>query len=151
MKKTLIISILILATISSFGQKKYPVPVRPADTLVLVTQRGSYQLQSFSDTLWVFKNSQFQNALIKAKLLELCEKEVEEYKILVDVQKEKSLEQDSIIAVYIKDRDYYQKNWNTCEDDFDILTKKYKRNSIFKKLSMAAIPVAFAIGFFIAK
>jgi hypothetical protein len=152
MKKIIIIFVITLFAVSQiYSQNKFPVPVKPSDSLILVTKSGTYRLENFKDTLWVMKNSQFQNALIKAKTLGLVEEQNREYKILTDKLKEKSAEQDSLIAVYIKDRDYYQKNWKICEDDFDYLTKKCKKNNIFKKLSIIAIPVAFVVGYFVGK
>lgn len=150
-KRILLFFTLFFITFGTYAQVKYPVPVRPVDTLVLITPRGNYQLDAFNDTLWVFKNTQFQNALIKAKQLELCEEETNEYKNIVNLYKNQSVEKDSLIQVYVRDRDHYKENWEVCEDDFNKLILINKKNSLIKKLTIVAIPVAFVIGYLIAK
>jgi Flp pilus assembly protein TadB len=101
------------------------------------------------DTLWVMKNSQLQNAIIKAKKLEVCEEEISEYKNQISLHKQKDAEQDSLIKILTKDRDYYMNTWNICEQDIQKLGRMQKRQKLYTKLALAGIPVAFVIGLFI--
>jgi hypothetical protein len=146
MKKLFLILIFLLP-ILVFGQK-YPISVRPGDTLIIISKK-TYTLPLKDDTLWVMKNSQLQNAIIKAKKLEVCEEEISEYKNQISLHKQKDAEQDSLIKILTKDRDYYMNTWNICEQDIQKLGRMQKRQKLYTKLALAGIPVAFVIGLFI--
>lgn len=133
--------------IFAFSQK-YPIVVRPGDTLTIKGKKN-YTIPLKEDTLWVMKNSQLQNAIIKAKKLEICEEQITEYKKEIDLHKQKDSEQDSLINILKKDRDYYMNNWNTCETDIQKLGRMQKRQKLMKKLAIIAIPVAFVLGTFV--
>jgi hypothetical protein len=97
------------------------------------------------------KNSQLQNAIIKAKKLEVCEEENTEYRNEVNLHKQKESQQDSLIDILTKDRDYYMTNWKTCDQDIQKLGRMQKRQKLYTKLAVIAIPIAFVIGLFATK
>ena len=142
--RNLLILFFLLISLEVFSQK-FPIPVRTGDTLQIVKADGIYNVQ-VKDTLWILKNSQFQNALIIAKQNELCEEEVKEYKELVNLLKEQGAEKDSLVVVLKKDRDYYQNIWKTCDEDIVLMGKIQKRQSLYTKIAIICIPVAFVIG-----
>ena len=144
MKKILISTLFLIVAIQIFAQK-FPIPVRSGDTLQIVKADAIYNVP-VKDTLWILKNSQFQNALIIAKKNELCEEEVLEYKGLVDLLKEQGAEKDSLTVILKKDRDYYQNIWKTCDEDIVKMGKIQKRQSLYTKISLICIPVALVIG-----
>ncbi len=146
MKKILII-VAFLLPIVVFSQK-YPIAIRPGDTLVVIS-KNTYTLPLKNDTLWVMKNSQLQNAIIKAKKLGICEEEVTEFQKQILLHKQKEAAQDSLNQILTKDRDYYMNTWNVCEQDIQKLGRMQKRQKLFTKLALAGIPVAFVIGLFI--
>ena len=148
MKKFTLVLLFFALQILVFGQK-YPLPVRPGDTLIVKAKKYHYVLPMKDDTLWVMKNSQLQNAIIKAKKLEICEEEATEFKNELSLHKQKDLTQDSLMNILTKDRDYYMNNWKTCDQDIQKLGRMQKRQKLFTKLALIGIPIAFVIGFFI--
>ena len=75
----LLLIILLSINFGSFAQK-FPIPVRPGDTINIITRNKLFNLPAKNDTLWILKNTQLQNAIIKAKNLELSELEITELK-----------------------------------------------------------------------
>lgn len=148
-KKTIIIAAVLLSPLLIFGQNIYPYPVKKTDTLRLLTKRGFYNFKAKNDTLWILKNTQYQNALIKAKRLELSEIEIVELKNQINLYKDINTEQDSLVSVIKKDRAFYEKNLKECSNRFEIMAARARRQSLYKKLALVGIPVAFAVGFFL--
>ncbi len=138
MRKILILFIILLP-FTAFGQ--YPIPVRKGDTLKIV-KKETVDFIAVKDTLWILKNSQLQNAIIKANKLELCEEQTTEYKNLVKLLKEQGAEKDSLSTILKKD-------WEICEKDIVKMDKLQQRQSLYTKIAVISIPVAFLIGLFI--
>ena len=151
MKKIILLSFILIILISSSKAQRFPLPIKSADTLRLHTLKGIYRIPNNNDTLWIFKNTQFQQALIKAKKLELTELEIIELNNKVSLLEKQANTKSELVTVVKKDRDFYKKNWETCEDDFDVLAKRIKRKSLYTKLAIAGIPVAFVTGFLMGK
>jgi hypothetical protein len=95
------------------------------------------------------KNSQLQNAIIKAKKLEICEDEISEYKKEIGLHIKKENAQDSLNDILTKDRDYYMNTWKTCDQDIQRLGNMHKRQKLMTKIAIGAIPVAFVLGLLI--
>ncbi len=149
--KRLSVILILLVTCSSLYAQKFPIPVKPGDTLILKTNKGNFNLPAKADTFWILKNSQLQSAISKARKLDIEQQEVLELKKQKSILKEIVIENDSLISIVKKDRDFYKKNWEICETDFQVVARKAKRRRIFTRLSVIAIPVAFIVGFYIAK
>ncbi len=145
-KQTIIILILFFLITSFSYSQRYPVPILPGETLKIIKKNKTYNIPLKSDTLWVLKNSQLQNAIIKAKKLELSEDQIAELRNQIRLYKEKGTENDSLISVFKTDRDYYENTWKGSEKDIIELGKINKRQSLYKKIAMAGIPIAFVIG-----
>ncbi len=150
MKRLSLFLVLLLIAGFIYGQK-FPIPVKPGDTLVLKTVKGNYNFPTKTDTFWILKNSQLQNAISKARKLDLSEQEVLELKRKNSILKEVGIEKDSLVSVVKKDRDFYQEKWKVCETDFGVVARKAKRRRLFTRLAIIAIPVAFVAGYYIAK
>jgi hypothetical protein len=150
MKKIAIIILFFILQSTVFGQK-YPIPVRPGETLTITGIKTNIILPLKDDTLWVMKNSQLQNAIIKAKKLEICEEQISEYKNQTALHKQKDQTQDSLLNIMTKDRDYYMNTWKTCDQDIQKLGRMQKRQKLYTKLAIIAIPVSFVIGLFVTK
>ncbi len=136
----LVYSFLMLAYAGA--QTKYPVQIMPNE---------SKTFQSKTDTLWVLSNRQVKRAITDARQLKI---ELEISKTLrnkIELMNEKSLTKDSLILDLKKDRNFYMKNWNTCQEDVDLLISKQKRQKLFTRLSLGGVVVAFVAGFLIAK
>ncbi len=149
-KKIIIIFSLLFATYCSFGQR-FPLPVLSGDSLKIFSSYSPKMMHVVNDTLWILKNSQFRNAIVKAKKLELSELQNKELKKKVVILKDISKEKDSLISIMIKDRDYYKKDWKECEKDLKKTLKRNKRKTIYTRLLAVGIPVAFVAGFFAGK
>ena len=141
---------LLLASVETLAQK-FPVPVLDGSIVRIETDKGTRVLPVKQDTFWIFNASQFKNALAKANELEAAEEQIKKYNMQVEIYKERSKEKDSLISVLKDDRDYYKNNWTICTEDIEKEIQKNKRKSLFNKLALAGIPVAFVLGFFVAK
>ena len=74
---------------------------------------------------------------------------IEKYPQIFKNLKEQGQTKSDLVETVKKDRDYYKKNWNTCEKDFTTMANKSKRKGLYMKLALVAIPVAFVAGLFI--
>jgi len=97
------------------------------------------------------KDSQYKNAVTKAKELKLANEQIKEMAARNELQNTKSKEKDSLISIITKDRDYYKKNWETTEEDLKTMIGKSNRQKMMTRLSLAGVVVAFIVGFFIGK
>ncbi len=104
-----------------------------------------------TSTLWILKDSQYKNAVTKAKELKLANEQIKEMAARNELQNTKSKEKDSLISIITKDRDYYKKNWETTEEDLKTMIGKSNRQKMMTRLSLAGVVVAFIVGFFIGK
>ncbi len=151
-KILILISLIIsLSSVNLVKAQRYPIPVLPERNITIQSSAGARDLNSNQDTLWILKNSQFKNAIAKAKQLELAETQLERYKHNTKLYEQKSVEKDSLIATLTKDRDYYRNNLQECIQDVRQEAKRNKRKSLFTKIAIGGIPVAFLIGFFVAR
>jgi len=150
MKKSFLVVLFFHIIIVGFSQK-FPIPVKPGDSLIIKLEKYKYEIKVENDTLWVMKNSQLQNAIIKAKKLQICEEEIVEYKKNTSFLKEQSIEKDSLISILKKDRDFYQKSWKECDTDIQKVLKDNKRLRLYKNIAYAGIPAAFIIGFLVRR
>jgi hypothetical protein len=151
MKKYFIFIIFLFVGFVFANAQKFPVPVLDGSTVKIQSDKGNRVFSVENDTLWIFNGNQFKNALAKAKELELAEEQIHKYNMQVEIYKQRSNEKDSLLSVVKKDRDYYKNNWTMCTEDIEKEIRKNKRKSLFNKLALAGIPVAFVIGFFVAK
>jgi hypothetical protein len=151
MKKYFLFTVLIFIVFAWANAQKFPVPVLDGSTIKIQSEKGNRLLTVENDTFWIFKGTQFKNALAKAKELELAEEQIQKYNMQIEIYKQRSNEKDSLLSVVKKDRDYYKNNWTMCTEDIEKEIRKNKRKSLFNKLALAGIPVAFVIGFFVAK
>ncbi len=152
MYKIFILVIFILFGITEVLEaQRYPLPVLPQRELSISSTRGTRNIKSGRDTLWILSGRQFKSALAKAKKLELSEEQMRRYTMQLEIFREKSKEKDSVISVLEKDRNYYMDNFKMCSQDVKKEARRNKRKSLFNKLALAGIPVAFVIGFFVGK
>ena len=147
-KKIIILIALLIAGYYTFAQR-FPLPVLGGDSLKIFTKYQVKIIPVTNDTLWILKNSQLQNAVAKAKKLDLSELQNKELKNEIITLKDIKKEKDDLISIMTKDRDYYKKNWNECETDLNATLKRCQRKSLYTKLLIVGIPVAFVAGFFI--
>jgi hypothetical protein len=111
----------------------------------------SKTVQTGSDTLWILKDSQLKKAITAAKMLKIEEDISKELRSEISVMQQKDIAKDSLISIYLKDRDFYIDNWKICTNDVDQLIKKQKRQKFYTRLSLLGIVAAFVTGFFIGK
>ncbi len=141
MLKNILLFVLSILSYCTFAQD-YPELIMPF---------SSKSIESGSDTLWVLRDSQLKKAIISAKKLEIEEDISSELRKKVALMEQKDVVKDSLIADLKNDRDYYIKNWKTCNSDIDLLLTKQKRQKLFTRLSFAGIAVAFVAGILIGK
>lgn len=141
MLKNILLFVLSILSYCTFAQD-YPELIMPF---------SSKSIESGSDTLWVLRDSQLKKAIISAKKLEIEEDISSELRKKVALMEQKDVVKDSLIADLKNDRDYYIKNWKTCNSDIDLLLIKQKRQKLFTRLSFAGIAVAFVAGILIGK
>ena len=151
MKKYFIFIIFLFVAFVFTNAQKFPVPVLDGSTVKIQSDKGNRVFSVENDTLWIFNGNQFKNALAKAKELELAEEQIQKYNMQVEIYKQRSNEKDSLLSVVKKDRDYYKNNWTMCTEDIAKEIRKNKRKSLFNKLALVGLPVAFVVGFFVAK
>ncbi len=146
--------ILVVVTLfagTAAAQVKYPQPVTTGDTLIFKSGKKSHKIIADADTFWILKNSQYKNAIIAAKKNKLCEEQVIEYKNQTNLLNERSAEQDKLIETLKKDRDFYQAQLSDCESDVSEFAKKCKTQKLISRIAIVVIPVAFVLGFILAK
>jgi hypothetical protein len=141
MLKNILLFVLSILSYCTFAQD-YPELIMPF---------SSKSIESGSDTLWILRDSQLKKAIISAKKLEIEEDISSELRKKVALMEQKDVVKDSLIADLKNDRDYYIKNWKTCNSDIDLLLIKQKRQKLFTRLSFAGIAVAFVAGILIGK
>lgn len=148
-KKIILFFGLFFLIFNTFGQR-FPLPVFTGDSLIIV-KKYETKVLVVKDTLWIMKHSQLQNAIAKAKKLELEELKTKELNNKIKNLENISKEKEDLISVVKKDRDYYKKNWNVCDEDLKKTLKKCRRKTFYTKLLAAGIPAAFVVGFLIGK
>lgn len=151
MYKFFIFPFFFLLHFSQSNAQRFPVPVLPESHITIESSKGIGTIKSGQDTLWIFNGSQFKAALTKAKQLELAEEQILRYNLQAEIYKERNNEKDSLIAVLERDRDYYKNSFKMCTEDIEREVKRNKRKSLFNKFAVAGIPVAFVLGYLLAK
>jgi len=138
--KNIFVIVFLLATVSVFGQK--PDAVLPGNTKTLAPT---------TDTLWVLSNADFKKTIIAARELKLYKNENVLLEQEVDSLKLLNAERQSLIDTLKSDRDFYVKNWKTCEDDLNFLGElnqnQAKRTRIAIIVGASTTVTAFIVGF----
>lgn len=126
MKKIVFVLITVLIGFSGFSQT-FPeqIPLGESKTF-----------EAKDKALWVLTENQYKTALEKAKNLKLAEEQIKLLEEKASLITNKSGEQDSLVTIITKDRDYYQTNWKIAEDDIQILSKQLKRQKFYTKLAI---------------
>lgn len=132
-------------------QFKFPHPVYNGDTLTVENSGKQLRLTTEADTFWIMKNSQYKNALVFAKKYKLNEELIVEYKNEVELLKESINEHKALNDTLKEDRDYYRKIWKESENSLTDCNTDFKKQKLLRNVALAGIPVAFIIGFLLAK
>jgi len=113
--------------------QQYPQEIMPGT---------SKTITATTDTLWILKNSQLKNAIIKAKELEIANQQIEELKKIIGKTDTKDTEKDSLIVDLKKDRDYYKDIWQKTDNNLNKVAKEYKCQKLYTKIAIGCGIVA---------
>ena len=146
MKQLILFIIVLTISLTAYSQKKKPA------TYYLMPD-SVYSIDTKNDTLWVMTHKRFLRTYKTKKDNELAKEQIELQKKQIAKLKEQGQEKDTLITTLTEDRDFYEKNWNTCNDDIKKLGKISKRQKKITRIvtivGVTTTVVAFVGGFFL--
>ena len=144
MKQFIILISLLTISLTSFSQKKTPYYILPNNV---------DSVNSMNDTLWIITHRQFMRTVKTGEKYKLAKEQIVLQKIEIRKLKEQGQEKDTLNATLATDRDFYEENWNTCNDDIKKLGKISKRQKKITRIvtivGISTTVVAFVGGFFL--
>ncbi len=136
MKKTILIVILV----ALFGGLKAQQVIYPGQSKVIKAK----------DTLVVINIRQFNNTIKVAGKYEYTLREINLYKQQIENLKEQLVQKDTMYSATVEMMNKYKSNWDTCKQDLETVSKKYKacatKQRIFFYGGIAASVVSFVLG-----
>lgn len=149
MKTNLKHKLIIIVVLTLF----YTITSAQAPEYVLPGQ--SKVLEPKNDTLWILNNQQFKKTIIAKEQLKICNKQVDEYKKLLDSVQQLANLQKQKSEILEKDRNFYINQNNQYKEDIDLLVKLNKKQSFYTQMAIivgaSTTIIAFILGFIIAK
>lgn len=135
----------ILFSFNGFSQIEYPHAVLPGQKFNVVTT---------TDTIWLMKNSQFENAVSKAKLLNITEQQLQLQKALTQNRDSVITQLNGKINVLDTAYNHYKTMWTDCDKNLQNkeieavkLKESRKKTGIFAGLG--GLIIGFIIGIII--